>query len=173
MKLLIDNTKTWIKDFIIGEDICPFAYEPFTNELINYKITSQDSIENDINQEIQNLISQKFQTSFLIFSKFISYYQLLDLITFLNSTINLSNEYQFIAFHPDFHFEGLAPDEIANYVNKSPYPMIHIINNNELDNLLDSEQARNLSIRNEEKLKKLPNTKILKYFSHLKDNDEA
>lgn len=173
MKLLIDNTKKWIEDFIIGEDICPFANDPFKKDLINYKTTKQNSIENDINQEIQNLTLQKFQTSFLIFSEFISYYQLIDLISFLNSTINPNNEFQFIAFHPDFHFEGLAPDEIANYVNKSPYPMIHIINNNELDNLLDSEQARNLSIRNEEKLKKMPNSKILKYFSHLKDNDEA
>lgn len=170
MKLLIDNTKTWIRDFIIGEDICPFANEPFKNNQINYLTTNKDSIEKDIKEEIQNLNSQKFQTSFLIFSESISYYALLDLIDFLNSTINLNSDYQFIAFHPDFHFEGLEPKAIANYVNKSPYPMIHIINNNELDNLLDTEQAKNLSIRNEEKLKNMSNDKILKYFSYLKDN---
>ena len=31
------------------------------------------------------------------------------------------------SFHPQFQFEGTAPDDITNYTNRAPYPMLHLL----------------------------------------------
>jgi hypothetical protein len=35
--------------------------------------------------------------------------------------------YQLASFHPDYCFADSKPDDAANYTNRSPYPMLHII----------------------------------------------
>ena len=34
---------------------------------------------------------------------------------------------QVASFHPQFQFEGTAPDDITNYTNRAPYPMLHLL----------------------------------------------
>jgi hypothetical protein len=171
MERIIDKTKKWIEDFIIGEDICPFAKEPFYSNVINFVVSDQEHIEEVIKSEILNLDNKLYQTSFLILNYKIDYYGLVDLIDYLNTCYNTTDKYQLIAFHPNFHFNDIAETEIANYVNKSPYPMIHLLKNSELDQLLNTEQAKNLSLKNEKKLIKMSQKRLMSYFSHLKDSN--
>ena len=35
--------------------------------------------------------------------------------------------YQLATFHPDYCFADADPDEAANYSNRSPHPMIHVL----------------------------------------------
>lgn len=35
--------------------------------------------------------------------------------------------YQLASFHPDYCFEGSDEEDAANYTNRSPYPMLHLI----------------------------------------------
>ena len=34
---------------------------------------------------------------------------------------------QIASFHPAYQFEGSAPGDPANYSNRSPYPMLHLL----------------------------------------------
>jgi uncharacterized protein len=35
--------------------------------------------------------------------------------------------YQIASFHPNYLFEGSTEKDAANYTNRSPYPMLHIL----------------------------------------------
>ena len=35
--------------------------------------------------------------------------------------------YQLATFHPDYCFDGAEPDDAANYTNRSPYAMVHLL----------------------------------------------
>lgn len=37
------------------------------------------------------------------------------------------------SFHPDFQFEGTAPDDITNYTNRSPFPTLHLLREASID----------------------------------------
>ena len=39
----------------------------------------------------------------------------------------LDDMLQLASFHPDYCFEGQEDDDPANYTNRSPYPMFHLI----------------------------------------------
>jgi hypothetical protein len=34
---------------------------------------------------------------------------------------------QIAGFHPDYCFAGSDPDDMANYTNRSPHPMLHLL----------------------------------------------
>jgi len=35
--------------------------------------------------------------------------------------------YQLATFHPDYCFADVDPDDVSNYTNRSPYPMLHLL----------------------------------------------
>ena len=45
---------------------------------------------------------------------------------------------QLASFHPDYCFDGLDADDPANYTNRSPFPMFHLIRQDGLAAALES-----------------------------------
>ena len=43
------------------------------------------------------------------------------------STAGLEGVLQLASFHPDYIFEGADAGDPANYTNRSPYPMFHLL----------------------------------------------
>jgi hypothetical protein len=43
---------------------------------------------------------------------------------------------QIATFHPDYCFEGVEPDDISNASNRSPYPMLHFIREEQISRAL-------------------------------------
>ncbi len=41
--------------------------------------------------------------------------------------LGLEGELQVASFHPDYRFAGSAAEDIENYTNRSPYPMLHLL----------------------------------------------
>jgi len=56
---------------------------------------------------------------------------------------------QLASFHPDYCFEGAPDDDAANYTNRSPYPMLHLIREQSLEEALEQfDQAELIPERN-------------------------
>jgi hypothetical protein len=43
------------------------------------------------------------------------------------AALGLAGELQIASFHPAYQFAGSAPNDIENYSNRSPYPMLHVL----------------------------------------------
>ena len=41
--------------------------------------------------------------------------------------MQLEGIYQIASFHPQYRFAGTRSEDIENYTNRSPYPMLHLI----------------------------------------------
>ncbi|MGD8812491.1 MAG: DUF1415 family protein, partial [Thioalkalispiraceae bacterium] len=41
------------------------------------------------------------------------------------------------SFHPDYVFEGLTESDAANYTNRSPFPMLHLLREASLARVLE------------------------------------
>ena len=64
--------------------------------------------------------------------------------------------YQLAHFHPDYCFEGEAVSDPANYTNRSPYPMLHLLREASLEKALEHyehpEQIPDNNIKSEIKV---------------------
>ena len=163
-KTVIRHTKKWLSTVVIAHGLCPFAKQEFDNGRIHYAVIETESLEAQLEQlvlECQALDNDPArETSLLIFpralSDFQDYLDLLELATALLKAQDYEGIYQLASFHPDYRFEGAGPDDPANYTNRSPYPMLHILQEASVEQALRGyPNPENIPQRNIERMQAL------------------
>jgi hypothetical protein len=151
----IENViNNWLTKTIIGLNLCPFAKRPYDNNGIRTNSCSKKDEESQIKFFLDEL-------SFLQSTPGLSTSLLEDLI----DQLNLTDEFQLVCFHPKFIFENTHTDERVNYVNRSPYPLVHIIRSVDIQNALSSPQeGEQISFNNEKTLNSLTDAQFLQHF---------
>jgi hypothetical protein len=134
---VIAATRNWLRKAVIGLRLCPFAAAPFAREQIRYRVSEQRSTEGlleDLADELRALNAADpllCETTLLIhphvLDDFGEYNQFLDEAEAALAASGLGGELQIASFHPDYRFAGTAPNDLENYSNRSPYPMLHLL----------------------------------------------
>ncbi|MCX7084588.1 MAG: DUF1415 domain-containing protein [Methylococcales bacterium] len=143
---LITATQTWLKTIIIDYSLCPFAKRELDRGSIYFSVNHETDIERcllDLLSEFERLNTDDgIETSLLIYAEafkdFDDYLDFLELAEAVLSEQDYEGIYQLASFHPDYRFEGAPKDDPANYTNRSPYPMIHVLRETSLEKAIDS-----------------------------------
>jgi uncharacterized protein len=134
---VIAETRAWIEKAVIGLDLCPFAKAVYAADLIRYAVSDAQDPEAllaDLELELNALHeadARALETTLLIHPRvlgdFIEYNQFLGDVEAALRRLKLSGELQIASFHPQYQFADTGPDDIENYTNRSPYPMLHLL----------------------------------------------
>lgn len=166
MDKYISDTKVWLNKVVIGLNLCPFAKQPYTLDRIRYVVEGDmeiDALSNTLVQEAQFLMNQeesKLATTLIIhpnvLKDFFDYNDYLGVVEELLIDNNLEGEIQVASFHPNYQFAGTIDNDIENNTNRSPYPMLHLIREAQLEAVLEHyEHPEMIPINNVERLRKL------------------
>ncbi len=155
----ISITKSWIANFVIEHSLCPFAHIPFHDDKIYYcsaHTSAPKKILTSFWKVCQRLLDDSsISNAFLILPDITDFDNLLlvknVLLAFLEES-SYDKVFQIVAFHPDFVFSGESHNHAGNFVNRSPYPMIHLLRVAEVSKALASLD-KNTDIANTNKLK--------------------
>ena len=132
---IIAQTQKWLSTVVIAHNLCPFAKREFERQSIHYEVVQSA----DAKLRLDSLLIQcevmdkdpTVETSLLIIptslSDFDDYLDFLDLSNRLLADQGYSGIYQLASFHPNYRFDGAPPKDPANYTNRAPYPIIHIL----------------------------------------------
>ena len=170
---VIERTKNWIREIVIGLNFCPFARQPFKEELILYKVDETTdtavALESFINTCRFLEDNPEIETALLIlpngFSDFDEYLDLVDLSEKLLQKEGFEGVYQVASFHPNYIFAGSDDNDPANYTNRSPYPMLHLLREDLLEIAIDKHaNVDDIPNQNIAKAKSLG----LEYFKRMK-----
>ena len=154
---VIDRTKKWIIDVVIGCNLCPFAANVVKLQSIFYKVepstdlnTCLDSFEYEM-KRLDN--DESIETCLLIFpnafGKFDDYLDLLSLAEKQLEKKGYEGVYQVASFHPLYLFTGTDENDPANYTNRSIYPMLHLLREESIDKALENYKSpENIPERN-------------------------
>lgn len=174
---IIQQTKNWVEEIVIGLDLCPFAAKPFQNNRIEYIVVGGDSTEKHLQQlaDSFNLLDNNpdIETSLLIYAgayqTFDDYLDWLDYANHLLDDLNYTGHYQLASFHPDYRFAGSMKNDAGNFTNRSPYPMLHLIREKSLEaavkNFPDIEQVPKNNIK---KLQEIGYTEMQKKLKNIR-----
>jgi hypothetical protein len=134
---VIAATRDWLEKAVLGLRLCPFAAAPYSRGQIRFRVSEARTLVDlaeDLAQELLHLAATSpeiCETSLLIhpfvLNDFLDYNQFLDDADATVAALGLEGELQVASFHPAYQFAGTAPDDIENYSNRSPYPMLHLI----------------------------------------------
>ncbi len=141
---IIKQTKSWLATFIISYNICPFAKREQERASIHYSVVKSNKLEQcleSVFKACQQLDTEvEVETTLLIFPnnfvQFDEYLDFLNLTELLLSDQHYEGTYQLASFHPDYCFDGENANDPANYTNRSPYPMLHLIREASLERAL-------------------------------------
>jgi uncharacterized protein len=154
---IIDRTKKWIVDVVIGCNFCPFAANVVKQQTIFYKVeenTEMDACLDSFVHEMKRLDNDAtIETTFLIFpntfQKFDDYLDLLSLAEDRLKRNGYEGIYQVASFHPLYLFVNSDENDPANYTNRSIYPMLHLLREESIDKALENyKEPESIPIRN-------------------------
>lgn len=135
------QTLKWVRSFIIEHNICPFAKGPVNKGSLRIAVTDTqkkaDALE-ALMSEIHLLDENpKIETTLLVFANafkdFFAYLDFVDMAEELMQELEYEGVYQLATFHPDYLFADSDADDVSNYTNRSPYPMVHLLREDHLD----------------------------------------
>ena len=125
----------------MGLNLCPFAKREFVKNRVRFAVssaTTEGQLLADLQAELILVKDNKdVETTLLIhpgvLQDFYDYNQFLNVADALLVQMDLEGVYQVASFHPDYQFGGTEPQDTENYTNKSPYPMLHLIGEESLE----------------------------------------
>lgn len=134
---VIAETRAWLEKAVIGLNLCPFAKAVYIAEQIRFVVSEAEAPEAllaDLLEELKTLAAAdpgKIDTTLLIHPRvlgdFLDYNDFLGVADAAVEELDLAGEIQVASFHPQYRFEGTGPDDIENYTNRSPYPILHLL----------------------------------------------
>lgn len=144
-KQIICQTECWVKSVIIECNFCPFAKRELEKGSIRYSVIQHKALEDCLQSVIKECVhldsNASTETTLLIFPNaftgFDDYLQLVDIAEKLIAQQAYEGVYQLASFHPDYVFADSSPDDAANYTNRSPYPMLHLIRETSIEKALE------------------------------------
>lgn len=133
----INATKRWLEVAVIGLNLCPFAKAVHVKDQIRYAVSEArdaESLANDLVRELEALAEanpEKTDTTLLIvpyfLDDFLDFNDFLDVADSIVEELELDGILQVAPFHPRFQFEDTDVDDITNYTNRSPFPILHLL----------------------------------------------
>ena len=134
---VIGNTVRWLERAVIGLNLCPFAKAVHVKGQIRYVVseaTTPEALADDLQRELEFLAeasAELVDTTLLIHPRaltdFLDFNDFLEVADGIVDELELDGILQVASFHPQFQFDGTEPDDITNYTNRAPYPMLHLL----------------------------------------------
>ena len=156
-ELIIEQTKKWINDVVVGCNFCPFAANVVKQQKVHYRVETSPVLNTCLDSFMQEVIRLdddiNIETSFLIFpasfQQFDDYLNLVSLAEKLLKKDGYNGIYQVASFHPLYKFANSTDDDAANYTNRSVYPMLHLLREENIDRALKHyNNPENIPARN-------------------------
>jgi hypothetical protein len=154
---MIDQTKQWINDVVIGCNFCPFAANVMKQQRVHFQVETSASLSGCMDSlltEMKRLDEDiTIETTLMIFSVLFSQFdEYLDMVALAEKLLKqrgYEGIYQLASFHPSYRFANSTPDDAANYTNRSVYPMLHLLREESIDKALAKYQGpENIPVRN-------------------------
>ncbi len=163
---VMEETRCWVETMVIGLNLCPFAARPWNAGQVHIEI-SQARDDETLYQHFLAELNQLLTTDadILATTLLVAPYHLHDFNDYLDfadmaqqaiSEAELDGVFQLATFHPDYLFEGEPVDAASHFTNRSPYPTLHLIREEQVEAAIASHpDAESIPAHNIDKLEAL------------------
>ena len=139
----VDDTRRWLERAVVGLNLCPFAKAVVVKQQVHFAATDAEDAAGILAafaQELEALAQSdpgERDTTLLVVPRgmedFLAFLDLVARAERLVRKRGLEGVLQVAHFHPDFVFADSDEDEITNYTNRSPHPVLHLLSEESID----------------------------------------
>jgi hypothetical protein len=134
---VLAHTRRWLERAVVGLNLCPFAKSVYAKEQVHYVVyNGVDEAEflALLRGQLAELAAsdpQQRDTTLLIAPvlcpEFLDFNAMLARAQRVLRKSRLEGVLQIASFHPGYVFADAAPEDMANYTNRAPFPMLHLL----------------------------------------------
>jgi hypothetical protein len=145
---IIAATRRWLERAVIGLNLCPFAKAVYVKEQVRYVVsparTPEELLETLMNelQDLADTDPDKVDTTLIIhpfvLDDFLDFNEFLDVADAAVEDMQFDGELQVASFHPDYQFADTDQNDIANYTNRAPYPILQLLREESIDRAVEA-----------------------------------
>lgn len=160
------ETRAWIDEIVVGLGLCPFAEASIARgglAMVHSTATDADALALALREQIETLQSDRgrdLDGCLLIHPRvlndFEAFNDFLDRADQELDRCGAIGVLQIASFHPAYRFAGTRPEDVGNYTNRSPYPMLHLLREVSVERALATfADPDRIPARNVERLERL------------------
>jgi hypothetical protein len=133
---------------VIGLDLCPFAAAVYASGRVRFRVSEERSASallGELRAELRDLHAadpRHLETTLLIhpwvLNDFIEYNDFLEVCDTTLVELDLEGEIQIASFHPQYRFADTDSEDIENYTNRSPHPMLHLLRESSIERAIEA-----------------------------------
>jgi len=139
-------TRLWVSRLVVGEGLCPFAHPVMDSLAI--RVDESDDL-NKVTESFMTLLAEvadadpaELPTALFVvpntLQDFDEYWNWAMICDQLLQQMGHEGVIQLATFHPHYCFEGEDEDDLSNFTNRSPFPMLHLIREADIEAALAS-----------------------------------
>lgn len=170
-KNAIAATVAWLEQIVIGLNLCPFANAVHVRNRIRFVVSparKSDALLDDLKRELELLVvadPQQMESTLLIhphvLNDFFEYNDFLAVCDLALAELELEGIVQVASFHPQYQFAGTKCDDVTNFTNRSPYPILHLLREESVSQAVDTfPDVAGIFQKNMATLRKIGKTKM-------------
>lgn len=179
----ISRTRIWVERVVIGLNLCPFARRPLNEGRVVFRVceaSDRAAIYRGVLRHLGDFLAadpRQQETALIIVPQGLDRFEdYLDMLQLLDESLDdsrLRDWVQLASFHPAYRFDGAPEDDPANYTNRSPYPMFHVIREEALTQALATYiEPDDIPRRNVHRLRQLGLGGILELLNDVTNTDQ-
>jgi hypothetical protein len=142
----LQQVQDWLDQVVIGLNLCPFAAKPRRQNQVHIDVfdgTEKELMAHLITAltEMDHYGAEQRETTLITLTNcltsFDDYNQFLGDADWVIERGDWLGIYQVASFHPDYQFEGTHSQDAENLTNRAPFPILHIIREASLEDVLE------------------------------------
>lgn len=177
---IVADVRHWLTRAVIGLNLCPFAKSVHVKGQVRYVVSEardEEALLDDLERELGLLAEadpEQVDTTLLIvphaLADFLAYNDFLYFADRMLGSLRLEGTLQIASFHPQYQFEGTGPDDIENFTNRAPYPILHLLREDSIARAAEAfPEAEDIYERNMETLRSLGHAGWLRWMAGKSD----
>ncbi|ALM53225.1 DUF1415 domain-containing protein [Halomonas huangheensis] len=174
----LNATRQWVERFVVAHNVCPFAGREVERDSIEYRVLDGNDLEGALLELIETCRhldeTPTVETALLVFSSglndFDDYLDVLALAEALLVEQDYEGVYQLASFHPDYVFDGSDENDPANFTNRSPWPIWHVLREEGLERALAHySNPEQIPERNIQRMHELGSEQLVQQLAALRE----
>jgi len=144
----VELTRRWLERAVIGLNLCPFAKAVLAKGQVRFVLSDATTSEALLEQLAEELVHLRevpaaaTDTTLIIHPQvlqdFLDYNDFLENADAAVQALDLEGVIQVASFHPDYQFAGTGFDDVENFTNRAPFPILHLLREDSVSRAVDA-----------------------------------
>lgn len=134
---ILQACRRWLEKAVIGLGFCPFAATPYLEGRVRWRLDPAGELKEVLQVlweealHLQHTPASVTETTLLVLPQapaaFDDFWEWVQVAGELLAEAGLEGTLQLASFHPHYRFADSQADELGNYTNRSPAPILHLL----------------------------------------------